>query len=503
MTRSIDDHGREAAFALHDDVARRVDTEAALAAVTAARRRGPGRWPAVAASVILLVGAVALLSGDDGGREVLDTDPDRTERLLEDATLTLTPAGPRDGKESLMLPVTAEPATGLREGDAVTVRGEGFVPGESVGIVQCAIEAAQPDRGGVGAGVDACNIGRFEQVTADDDGVATGTFRVHRALSTSIAGTVDCASEPERCIVAMGALSDYDRSGGTAVSFDPEDLSPLDLPTLEVTPAEGLADGDTVLVTGTGHQPGAMVHLELCSLDPSTCWMVGEPFEVNDAPDCPECSWFEHGLRADADGSVEGEVRLWRYLPGAPGSYVDCSVSTCVLRASGPELSPPPAGLAFDGGGEPPSGPVLAVTPTDGVASGDEVEILGAGFDPGSDAYLQLCATPTDQPAGPDGATYPEICHSLGDGSTGGFFGIGGRGPEAPRAEEDGTFRSVVRLPGLGTTGRCLDPECREVDERRVDCTSGEWVCDVRAEIGWEATGRPVFLPAPVVLSYR
>jgi hypothetical protein len=502
MTRSIDDHGREAAVALHDDVARRLDTEVALAAVTAARRRGPGRWAAVTASVILLVGAVALLSGDDGGREVLDTDPDRAERLLEDATLTLTPAGPRDGKDSLMLPVTAEPATGLREGDAITVRGEGFVPGESVGIVQCAIEAAQPDRGGVGAGVDACNIGRFEQVTADGDGVATGTFRVYRALSTSVAGTVDCASAPERCIVAMGALSDYDRSGGTAISFDPEGLAPLQLPTLEVIPAEGLADGDTVTVAGSGFRPGDVVHLQLCSLDPSTCWMVGEPIEVSE-PGCPECSWWEHGLRADAGGDLAGDVQVWRYLPGAPGSYVDCAVSICVLRASGPELSAPPAPLAFDGGGEPPGAPVLAVTPSQGVAAGDEVEVLGAGFEPGSDAYLQLCATGADAGRGPDGATYPEVCYSLDGGYRGGFFGIGGRAPEPPRVGDDGTFRVEARLPVLGPTGRCLDPQCNEVDERPVDCTSGEWVCDVRAEAGWEPAGRPAFLPAPVVLSYR
>jgi hypothetical protein len=503
MTRSIDDHGREAAFALHDDVASRVDTEAALAAVTAARRRGPGRWAAAAASVVLLAGAVALLSGDDGGREVLDTDPDRAERLLEDAALTLTPAGPRDGKDSLMLPVTAEPATGLREGDTITVRGEGFVPGESVGIVQCAIEAAQPGRGGVGAGVDACNIGRFEQVTADDEGVATGTFPVYRALSTSIAGTVDCAASPERCIVAMGALSDYDRSGGTAISFDPEGLTPLELPTLEAAPAEGLADGDRILVTGTGHRPGALVHLELCSLDPSTCWMVGEQVEMDDGPDCPECSWFEYGLRADADGTIAGDVEVWRYLPGAPGSYVDCAVSTCVLRASGSDLPPAPVPLGFDGGGEPPTGSVLDVTPSLGVATGDEVEVMGAGFAPGSQVHLQLCATRTDVAPGPDGATYPESCVALDGESQGGFFGMGGRTPEPPQVGPDGTFRSVMHLPDLGTIGTCLDPHCTQVDERRVDCASGDWVCDVRAEAGWEPAGRPVFSPSPVVLSYR
>jgi hypothetical protein len=503
MTGSVDDHGRQAAHALHDEVARQVDTEAALATVAAGRIRSGRRWPAMAAVAVLLAGAIGLMSGGDGGREILDTDPDRAERLLEDAALTLTPAGPRDGKDSLMLPVTADPSTGLREGDSVTVRGEGFVPGESVGIVQCAIEAAQPDRGGMGAGVDACNIGRFEQVAADDAGVATGTFRVYRALSTSIAGTVDCASAPERCIVAMGALSDYDRSGGIAISFDPEGLPPLQLPTVEVTPAAGLADGDTVSVTGTGFRSDATVHLELCSLDPATCWMVGEPIEVTDAPDCPECSWFEHGLQADADGNLAGDVQVWRYLPGVPGSYVDCAVSTCVLRASGPDLSAPPAPLAFDGGGEPPSGAVLAVTPSEGVAAGDEVEILGAGFAPGADVYLQLCASHADTPVGPDGATYPEVCYGLDEGTGRSFFGMGGRSHGSTRVDDDGSFQAVVRLPDLGTTGRCLDPECREMEERRVNCADAEWTCDVRSEVGWEPAGRPIFHPAPVVLRYR
>ena len=196
----------------------------------------PGRpswWRRIvvlAAVAALGLGSVALADqGDDEGPE-----PDRED---EDARLDLEPvildlAGPRDGNESIGLPVNVDPPTGLTDGQLVTVTGGGFVPGESVGIVQCAEAAAdQP-----GNAIDSCDISRYTPATASSDGVATGTYNVDQILTTPRTGTVDCLAEAGRCVVAMGALDDYDRSGVHQILFgtaapDPDPASAAGLPT--------------------------------------------------------------------------------------------------------------------------------------------------------------------------------------------------------------------------------------------------------------------------------
>ena len=84
-----------------------------------------GRRIVVLAAVAALgLGSVALADhGDDEGPE-----PDRED---EDALLDLEPvvldlAGPRDGNESIGLPVQVDPSTGLTDGQLVTVTGGGL-----------------------------------------------------------------------------------------------------------------------------------------------------------------------------------------------------------------------------------------------------------------------------------------------------------------------------------------------------------------------------------------
>ena len=135
---------------------------------------------------------------------------------------------------------------------------------------------------------------------------------MQRILTTPATGTVDCALEAERCIVAMGAISDYDRSGGFGVTFAGGG-EPIDIPTLSVAPADGLADGDVVHVEGDGFEPNAPVTLSVCSIDPAGCWSTGEPIELDGEDVQAARDWRTSttaatsftGLLADADGRVE------------------------------------------------------------------------------------------------------------------------------------------------------------------------------------------------------
>ena len=476
--------------------------------------RSPGRRPwarvaAVAAVVGLIAGGAAVVSqrGDGPGLKV-ELDGPRPD--LEPAPLSL--AGPRDGLDSIQLPLTVTPSTGLRDGDSVSVRAEGFEPGEQVGLVQCAREAGGEVRD-QRVGVDGCYIGDYKNITVDADGVAEGTYQVHRLLTTPHTGTVDCAVEAERCMVAMGALSDYDRSGGHPIVFA-EGLAPLDTPTMEVTPSEGLADGDEVTVVATGLEPGELLLVEVCSVDPSACWQTGEVVDVPEAH--PGAYGYTDesgdgdlgrtiGLVAGNDGRLEATFPVWRFLPGPEaGTYVDCAVSRCTLRVRG-TTAPPTVRLRFADGSETPPAPTLQVEPATGLAEGDTVLVRGAGFRAGASLGVMACAVPpTDLVrvgySGPNQVGYYG-CTQLSGGPT--------------SADEEGRFAVEVELRGLGSLVP-EDPACGADLTCRPDLSGGDGSgcreagsCVIAAVPyglgGSEELGvvMPWFEPAPAPISLR
>ncbi len=402
----VDRAARAASDGLRAHVRRTVEPELLLAALPpAVPSNQRGRLLAAAAVAALLIGTVAVVGGGNPGdeRARLEVDEDGN-RLPAPEAGTLTPLGPNDGRDSQQLPVTVEPNADLDDGEVVTATGPGFVAGERVGIVQCASEAG----GGNGgtreerAGIDACDVGGVAYADADAEGVATGTFTVRRIVTTPATGTVDCAAEAQRCIVAMGALDDYDRSGGFGLTFRGGG-EPVDIPTVTVSPAEGLSDGDVVHVEGEGFAPGP-VSISECSIDPAGCWTVGEPFalsadevEAAGLTDVYGGAYQGVGLLADAGGRIRGDVAVWRFLPTAdPGSYIDCAVSRCTLRFTS-ELAgraPTPPVLQFRSGGAGPRPPAVAVTPDHDVQRGQEIVVRGAGFEPGAHYSISMCAGP-------------------------------------------------------------------------------------------------------------
>jgi hypothetical protein len=400
MTMDVDEHANAAARELQTHVAARLDGHDALARVGARQAGSPRRRPmAIAAGIVAVLACAAAITfvvraGDD---EQVRVDTDEHPSIVPAAPGTpRTPEArqnPDDGLNSVGLPITVDPPDGLADGQEVTVTGTGFVPAEQVGLVMC---VRQPE--GVNAGQGGCDLTLVSYAVAGADGTVTATFTVRRVITTEVNGTVDCAEAPNRCSIGMGAIENYDRSGGTTVSFDPS-IPPLPAPTFAVEPSTGVVHGQVVHVSGDGFFSD--VYLGQCTADGMWCAGIGTVPEL--------------------DGHVESDVTVWRYLPGPSWMPVDCAASpgACVLTASpmtNGSADPNTVPLTFDasGGGRPL--PSISAVPTGSTPpDGASVTIVGQGFQ-GSSYLVLVCSDdindpsscrPADLPGGGISVTHP------------------------------------------------------------------------------------------------
>lgn len=309
---------RDAARSFRAGIEDVVDLDAAYARGT--RPRTHGRLAVVAFAVLAIAGALVFARPDGDGDVEIAVDEDDTSTTERDRSvpdvdegraIAIGPGAPDDGKDSVGLPVAAEPATGLVDGQFVTVSGSGFPPDQSVGVVMCTREAGR-DHGARGA--EACNLGRPVTIQSDANGVATTEFQVQRILVLD-GQEVDCASEPGRCLIGMGLVSDYDQSGGVLVDFDPSVPLP-DPPTVSLDRTEGLADGQQVGVRIERLRPNGVVGVEQCA-------------DVGCTPIA--------AMNADADGTFDGDVTVYRRFGvwADQPTNVDCAVEACRLQFSG------------------------------------------------------------------------------------------------------------------------------------------------------------------------
>jgi hypothetical protein len=162
----------------------------------------------------------------------------------------VTPEAPWDGKQSHRLPITVTPDDGLIDGQSVTITGSGFPRGKSVAAVVCTIDAGSK-------GADACDISTSSFMAGtttivDSDGRFSLTYKVHRRIDVG-GKTIDCATgnvDPHAyhqsvvefgpfvristpgafaCLIGVGAIDNYDQSGGVLVAFAGETYLPFDV----------------------------------------------------------------------------------------------------------------------------------------------------------------------------------------------------------------------------------------------------------------------------------
>ncbi|MEO6988861.1 MAG: hypothetical protein ABI239_09455 [Aquihabitans sp.] len=326
----LDDRANRASRGLHLQVGADLDLTAAQDAHQAATRlrrskvvkMRVGLAAGTALAVLAVAAFVAGDKGNDAGFEradgTVDVGVDTNGMSAEDRAsgakiLAAMPSSPIDGKESWRLPVQVRPQSGLVDGQTVTVYGKGFGPHESLGIVQCTAEADVDNLGVVG-----CELGPEDDVysgvtyaSADPAGNVIAQVVVKRYINT-VSGEVDCFETAERCLIGMGAISNYDQSGGAYLNF--ADAPDFDTPTLSVDPAGPLAAGQDVNVAVTGWVPKRPVRIQQC---------VGDI-----------CQDLLDG-KADEGGSFNGTVIVGNaVIDPESGATVPCD-GTCVLKANG------------------------------------------------------------------------------------------------------------------------------------------------------------------------
>ncbi|MCU1451918.1 MAG: hypothetical protein JWN46_64 [Acidimicrobiales bacterium] len=175
---------------------------------------------------------------------------------------------PGKGTASAHYPVQVAPASGLTDGALVFVTSTAFTSDQIVGVTVCLTEAATRH-----VGVDACDTTSGARYAVRDGRLAAG-YRVPRVVT--IGGTAyDCASRPGRCLIVAADASNFDRSGGVAVSFS------SGLPAARLVPSgarpqsdhlparrapEGPVPADSqVTVRAQGFQPGEPVLVAWCT----------------------------------------------------------------------------------------------------------------------------------------------------------------------------------------------------------------------------------------------
>lgn len=470
-----DERLRGAAADLRRRVAAEVDTDAALAQVTSSRRpgrAGRGPWLAAAAAVIALVVAGAVLVASRDTPEEVTVDDRRTSSSVPEPPTGPAFGAPDDGTASLDLPVTATPSTGLRPDDTVTLTGEGFNPGQPVGVVQCTMDVVESS-----AGSAACDLGVLGTTgTPDAEGRVSGSIPVRRVITIG-GGKVDCTAEGVRCGVAMGQIDDYDVSGAAEITFA-DDLPPLVRPTITVSPSTGLEHGDTVTVAIDG-LTGPLDTIHLCSVRTEPAPGGGTELSPY-GPGGVQGDGCWYGLQGneilpepDADGRVTVELRVWRVFPPSQGvGVIDCAVEQCALTAyGGADLDPEPAVLDFDPDGPTPPQARLSVTPSTGLRVGDTVEVIVSGLEPGTPFSISACGDLTGTGSVRDACAASVL---LAEGEAG----------------ADGSWSGSIVLPDPSTYG--------------VDC-SVEWACALTVSAGTFDQAQPDirFLPPdPLAIVY-
>lgn len=331
----LDDRASRAADSLRRQVEPTIDLGQARAAMADTGHRQArvrrARITATTFAVLAVLGLFAVAGGTGGGSGGgrLRTDGqdgaerDSGERARSAAIIGALPAGPLDGKESWRLPVVAKPQSGLADGDTITIYGRGFEPNESLGIVQCSSEA-DTDAAGVGG----CQLsadddgdgqpdpnstyGAVTYANADEDGSVVADVEVRRWVTTPGGGRIDCFSLAERCLVGVGAIANYDRSGGTYIDF--AEAPDFEQPTLTVSPGGAATPGQPVLAQVRGWVPKRSVRLSQCVED--RCQKLAD-------------------AKVDALGAVDQQVVLQPTLvDDEDGEEIACE-DRCVLRAVG------------------------------------------------------------------------------------------------------------------------------------------------------------------------
>jgi|GEM_PF-6958176 Neocarzinostatin family./Calx-beta domain. len=243
--------------------------------------------------------------------------------------------------------VSASPTTGLGWRTPVHLEVDGFGPAASLRVTQCfADDQADADCEEIGTGI-ASSSGRgsldvvaIRYVVGEEDGG-------------------DCWDPNTDCRLVV---SDGQSAASVVVTFDRTTPAPP-APALTVTPNTGLPATATVAVHAAGLLSNGRVTVEQCT-----------PAGV------PSRCTGRTAVRADALGRLDLPLTVARFLGGFP---FDCATSPrpCVVTMAS-EGHVTNVAVHFDPATAIPPRPVVTVSPSTGIADGQELVVRASGFSP-------------------------------------------------------------------------------------------------------------------------
>jgi hypothetical protein len=280
-----------------DELARQVDAAVDVDAPPTVVRRSRRGLVAVSAVVVaaIAIGVVLALAHRSTSKS-LAVDGVTTSTVPSQWQLTITPS------------------SSLTDGESVHIHATGFGAGQMVGIVMCDARNLDP-----GVGEAACDLETLDQVPADQGGVLDTTYAVRRIIR--VGGVYDCGEEARGCDIAVGpAIQSLPGQGvGQQITFAPGPARPL--PSITLSPATDLKDGQTILVSGSNFAPNASIWVAECPPD-------------------TDCGYQAFGVlgHSDADGTFHQLLTLHRTftvpanLPnGVTRQQLDCATGCTIL----------------------------------------------------------------------------------------------------------------------------------------------------------------------------
>lgn len=203
--------------------------------------------------------------------------------------------------------LTMTPDMNLVDGNVVTVDGTGFTETGQVGFCQGVFDDTPSP-----FDCDSYpSLDRIGLTGVDSAGDFSAEYTVHRFITVSGVGTVDCAQPSANC--AMGAAN---LDGTTVVGplvIVPLDFAPQPPPSVTVTPDTGLVDGDTLTVDVSDFPPSWRLVFCQGAFDGSFSHAeCGEPFDA---------------ATTDSTGSFSVQLTARRFIGSSPfvPPTIDCA----------------------------------------------------------------------------------------------------------------------------------------------------------------------------------
>ncbi|MEO6470100.1 MAG: neocarzinostatin apoprotein domain-containing protein, partial [Acidimicrobiia bacterium] len=269
--------------------------------------------------------------------------------------------------------IAVTPATGLINGQAITIGGTGFFPNGFVYVRECAVS-------------DGYCSGASAYLSADANGTFSAQLTARLRVGDGQGTTTHCLVVA--CIVRAESVDDLEYSADAPLAFDPNQPIPAP-PQLTVTPSTGLTHEQSVVIAGTGFGSNSYVELSECASDTDRY--------------CSEYLDAQGSSQADSTGSFSVTTTLTRlvgtYESGSALTITDCATSSCsVMARSYDDDDSAPLGarvpVTFDATPPLPAVPVVTVTPDSDLPYRAQVAVHGTGYRPGSSVYARYCAVP-------------------------------------------------------------------------------------------------------------